>query len=76
MIPVWRSTLSTFFGGAAIASRAPQSSAARPTPRMCACLNWVMETQGPEYPVHEAILIQVELALTIESPAYTFGYKS
>ena len=37
---------------------------------------WVMETHGPEYPVHEAVLIQVERALPVESPAYTFGHWS
>jgi uncharacterized protein len=37
---------------------------------------WVMETHGPDYPVHEAVLIHVERALPVESPAYTFGHWS
>jgi predicted pyridoxine 5'-phosphate oxidase superfamily flavin-nucleotide-binding protein len=37
---------------------------------------WVRDTHGPEYPVHEAVLIQVERALPVESPAYTFGHWS
>jgi uncharacterized protein len=37
---------------------------------------WVLETHGPDYPCHEAVLIQVERALPVDSPAYTFGHWS
>jgi predicted pyridoxine 5'-phosphate oxidase superfamily flavin-nucleotide-binding protein len=34
---------------------------------------WVTATQGPRFPCHEAVLIRVERALPIASPAYMFG---
>ena len=35
---------------------------------------WVMDLHGPDYPCHEAVLISVERALPVDSPAYTFGH--
>ncbi|WP_433605182.1 pyridoxamine 5'-phosphate oxidase family protein [Dactylosporangium sp. CA-139114] len=35
---------------------------------------WVLDTHGPDYPCHEAVLIQVDRALPVVSPAYTFGH--
>lgn len=38
---------------------------------------WVLETHGkPVYPCHEAVLIRVERALPVDSPAYTFGHAN
>ncbi len=34
---------------------------------------WVVETHGPRFPCREAVLIRVERALPIASPAYMFG---
>lgn len=35
---------------------------------------WVRENAGPTYPCHDAVLIRVERALPVDSPAYTFGH--
>jgi hypothetical protein len=35
---------------------------------------WVLDTHGPAYPCHEAVLVHVERALPVDSPAYTFGH--
>lgn len=35
---------------------------------------WVEDSHGPGYPCHEAVLVRVERALPIDSPAYTFGH--
>ncbi|MET8965626.1 pyridoxamine 5'-phosphate oxidase family protein [Streptomyces sp. NPDC004074] len=36
---------------------------------------WVLDTHDkPVYPCHEAVLIKVERALPVDSPAYTFGH--
>jgi len=35
---------------------------------------WVLDTHGPAYPCHEAVLVSVERALRVDSPAYTFGH--
>ena len=39
---------------------------------------WVLETHGtdPVYPTHGAVLIRVERALPVDSPAYTFGHAN
>jgi predicted pyridoxine 5'-phosphate oxidase superfamily flavin-nucleotide-binding protein len=37
---------------------------------------WLLDTHGPDYPCHEAVLINVERALAVVSPAYTFGHES
>lgn len=37
---------------------------------------WVLDTHGPDYPCHEAVLIRVVRALPVDSPAYTFGHWS
>ena len=37
---------------------------------------WLLEVNGPGYPANEAVLVQVERALPILSPAYTFGGAS
>src|SRR3954451_11614460 len=38
---------------------------------------WVLDTHGqPVYPTHEAVLIRVERALPVDSPAYTFGHAN
>ncbi|MEU9480892.1 pyridoxamine 5'-phosphate oxidase family protein [Streptomyces sp. NPDC048191] len=37
---------------------------------------WVLDTHGPSYPCHEAVLIRVQRALPVDSPAYTFGHWS
>ena len=37
---------------------------------------WLVETQGPGYPAIEAILVTVERALPVDSPAYTFGHAN
>ncbi|MEQ4722502.1 pyridoxamine 5'-phosphate oxidase family protein [Nonomuraea sp. B19D2] len=34
---------------------------------------WLLDLHGPAYPAHEAVLIRVERALPVLSPAYTFG---
>ena len=34
---------------------------------------WVVDTHGPQFPCREAVLIRVERALPIASPAYMFG---
>ncbi|MEV0144671.1 MULTISPECIES: pyridoxamine 5'-phosphate oxidase family protein [unclassified Nonomuraea] len=34
---------------------------------------WLLNLNGPGYPAHRAILVHVESALPILSPAYTFG---
>ncbi|GGO68478.1 pyridoxamine 5'-phosphate oxidase family protein [Nonomuraea cavernae] len=34
---------------------------------------WLLDLNGPGYPAHRAILVHVERALPILSPAYTFG---
>lgn len=34
---------------------------------------WVIDTQGPEFPCREAVLVRVERALPIASPVYMFG---
>jgi uncharacterized protein len=34
---------------------------------------WVLDTHGPQYPCHEAVLVTVQRALPVNSPAYTFG---
>ncbi|OBB81169.1 pyridoxamine 5'-phosphate oxidase [Mycobacterium colombiense] len=35
---------------------------------------WVLDTHGPEYPCNEAVVIRVDRALPVNSPAYTFGH--
>ena len=35
---------------------------------------WVLDTHGPAYPCHEAVLVSVQHALPVDSPAYTFGH--
>jgi predicted pyridoxine 5'-phosphate oxidase superfamily flavin-nucleotide-binding protein len=35
---------------------------------------WVLNTHGPEYPCNEAVVIRVDRALPVNSPAYTFGH--
>lgn len=35
---------------------------------------WLLDTHGPGYPAHEAVLVTVERALPVDSPAYTFGH--
>jgi uncharacterized protein len=35
--------------------------------------SWLLELNGPGYPANEAILVEVERALPILSPAYTWG---
>jgi uncharacterized protein len=37
---------------------------------------WVLDTHGPDIPCHEAVLIRVERALPVDSPAYTFGHAN
>ncbi|MBV6755886.1 pyridoxamine 5'-phosphate oxidase family protein [Rhodococcus opacus] len=34
---------------------------------------WLLDLNGPGYPAHQAVLVQVERAEPILSPAYTFG---
>jgi uncharacterized protein len=34
---------------------------------------WLLDLNGPGYPAHEAVLVHVERALPVLSPAYTFG---
>lgn len=34
---------------------------------------WLLEVNGPGYPAHQAVLIRVEQAREIRSPAYRFG---
>lgn len=34
---------------------------------------WLLDLHGPGYPAHEAILVRVERALPVRSPAYDFG---
>jgi uncharacterized protein len=34
---------------------------------------WLLEVNGPGYPANRAVLIRVERALPVLSPAYTFG---
>jgi predicted pyridoxine 5'-phosphate oxidase superfamily flavin-nucleotide-binding protein len=35
--------------------------------------DWLLGVNGPGYPAHEAVLIQVERVLPVLSPAYTWG---
>lgn len=35
--------------------------------------DWLLEANGPGYPFHHAVLIHVDEALPVLSPAYTFG---
>lgn len=35
---------------------------------------WLLDTHGPGYPAHEAVLVTIERVLPIDSPAYTFGH--
>ena len=35
---------------------------------------WLLDTHGPGYPAHEAVLVTVERALPVDSPAYNFGH--
>lgn len=37
---------------------------------------WLLELNGPGYPANQAVLVHVEQALPILSPAYTFGGAS
>lgn len=37
---------------------------------------WLLDIHGPDYPCHEAVLITVERALPVDSPAYMFGHES
>jgi hypothetical protein len=38
---------------------------------------WVLDTHDqPIYPTHEAVLVRVERALPVNSPAYTFGHAN
>lgn len=37
---------------------------------------WLLDTHGPGYPAHEAILMSVQRALPVDSPAYEFGHAS
>ncbi|NJC73685.1 pyridoxamine 5'-phosphate oxidase family protein [Planosporangium thailandense] len=37
---------------------------------------WVLDTHGPDIPCHEAVLIRVDRALPVDSPAYTFGHAN
>lgn len=37
---------------------------------------WLLDTHGPGYPAHGAVLVRVERALAVDSPAYTFGHAS
>jgi uncharacterized protein len=37
---------------------------------------WLLEVNGPGYPANEAVVVHVERALPILSPAYTFGGAS
>lgn len=39
-------------------------------------LGWLLDTHGPGYPAHEAVLVRVEHVLPVESPAYTIGHAS
>lgn len=36
--------------------------------------DWLIATQGPGYPAIEAILVTVDRALPVDSPAYEFGH--
>lgn len=38
--------------------------------------DWLVATHGPGYPAHEAVLVTVERALPVVSPAYSFGHKT
>lgn len=37
---------------------------------------WLLEAHGPGYPAHEAVLITVERALPVHSPAYQWGHAT
>jgi len=41
--------------------------------RIC---GWILDTHGPGYPCHEAVLVSVERALPVDSPGYRFGHAS
>lgn len=36
--------------------------------------DWLLELNGPGYPAHRAVLVEVEHAAPILSPAYTWGH--
>lgn len=41
-------------------------------PRYEMIANWLLETHGPEIPALQAVVVNVERALPVDSPAYTF----
>ncbi|MGH3182249.1 MAG: pyridoxamine 5'-phosphate oxidase family protein [Streptosporangiaceae bacterium] len=37
---------------------------------------WIVDRHGPGYPTLEAVMVRVERAAPVDSPAYTFGHAS